>query len=168
MADKRAGNFTDSLPAAWQVRGVTNLVFSRPHGPGYVILKKWLQYQAWLAPGRPRLFLLKTPDHLDFLAELQAVFPGARLVQTHRAPLESIASVASLNCTLMANFSDLIHPFEVGMSGLDWQEFAPVREATYLGVVIGTSFDSPYSRCPSRGGNSASAEREPGPGRAHC
>jgi hypothetical protein len=40
--------------------------------------------------------VLKTPSHLDHLPVLGAVFPDATLVQTHRDPVTSVISSASM------------------------------------------------------------------------
>jgi hypothetical protein len=46
---------------------------------------------------RPRQqVVLKCPDHLWFIDPLLKVFPDACIVQTHRDPLQSIASYASM------------------------------------------------------------------------
>jgi hypothetical protein len=67
--------------------------------PGYVYLKKLLQFLQWQkkrAGGKGERWVLKTPHHLGFMDLLFEVFPDVRVVQTHRDPLQTIPSLASL------------------------------------------------------------------------
>jgi hypothetical protein len=66
--------------------------------PGYVYLKKLLQFLQWQkkrAGGTGERWVLKTPHHLGFMNLLFEVFPDIRVVQTHRDPLQTIPSLAS-------------------------------------------------------------------------
>lgn len=58
---------------------------------------------------RPR-WVLKSPPHLAYLDRLLAQYPDAVVVWTHRNPMEVMASVSSLACTLHGAFSDHIDP----------------------------------------------------------
>ena len=77
--------------------------------PGYVYLKRMVQFLQWqhrqVGAVRPR-WTLKAPHHLHYLKELFEVFPGAQVVQTHREPSQSIASICSMNEKLLAMGSD--------------------------------------------------------------
>jgi hypothetical protein len=67
--------------------------------PGYRYLKKLLQFLQWQkkrARGTGERWVLKTPHHLGFMDLLFEVFPDARVIQTHRDPLQTIPSLASL------------------------------------------------------------------------
>ena len=55
-------------------------------------------------------WLLKAPNHLDQIPELLRAYPDARLIQTHRDPMKTIASVTSLLGTLASARSD--RPFD--------------------------------------------------------
>lgn len=59
-------------------------------------------------------WVLKTPAHMNYLDTIVAQYPDAAIVQTHRDPMDVIASVSSLACTLHSAFSDNIKPEEVG------------------------------------------------------
>lgn len=74
--------------------------------------KRFLQYLQWQQPGAH--WVLKAPAHLFGLAELLAVYPDAGIVQTHRNPLEVMASLASLSTMLRAAFSESAAPEAVG------------------------------------------------------
>jgi hypothetical protein len=61
--------------------------------------------------------VLKSPGHLWALDALLAVYPDARIVQTHRDPLKVIASLTSLVTVLRSLASDAIDPLEIAE---DW------------------------------------------------
>jgi hypothetical protein len=77
--------------------------------------RRWLQHFQWKAPAAR--WVLKSPGHLWALDALLAVYPDARLVQTHRDPLTVVASLVSLVCTLRSLASDDVDPHEIGA---DW------------------------------------------------
>jgi len=62
-------------------------------------------------------WVLKGPAHLFSLEPLLRRYPDARLIQTHRDPLVTMPSVASLNTALRRAFSDRADPHEIGR---DW------------------------------------------------
>jgi hypothetical protein len=59
-------------------------------------------------------WLLKAPAHMGSLGELLRVYPDARVVFTHRDPLESVASTARLAACLHALFAPVIDYAELG------------------------------------------------------
>ena len=81
----------------------------------YASHRRWLQYLQWKVTARQ--WVLKSPGHLWALDALLAVYPDARIVQTHRDPLKVIASLVSLVCTLRSIATDDIDPHEIGR---DW------------------------------------------------
>ena len=64
---------------------------------------------------KPR-WLLKTPGHLPFIHTIVDEYPRAAFVQTHRDPMQVIASMASLSCALRSAFSDHIDPVQTGVN----------------------------------------------------
>ncbi|MDB5714453.1 MAG: sulfotransferase [Sphingomonadales bacterium] len=57
---------------------------------------KLLQWQRKRAGIRPATrWLLKTPDHIHSLDALLQAFPGAKIIQTHRDPVNTIPSISS-------------------------------------------------------------------------
>jgi len=66
--------------------------------PAYRYLKKVLQCCQWLRPGVGDRWVLKSPQHLEQIPALLAVFPDATFVFTHRDP---VAVITSCN-TMMA------------------------------------------------------------------
>ena len=79
--------------------------------PVYQYHKRILQILQWKNP-RKR-WLLKAPEHQLHLDTLLAVYPDARLVQTHRDPIKCMASTTSLIGTLYAMRSD--QPFDASI-----------------------------------------------------
>jgi hypothetical protein len=78
----------------------------------YASHQRWLQYLQWRCPAER--WILKSPGHLWSLDALLAVYPDARIVQTHRDPLKVIASLASLVAMLRGMASDRIDPHAIG------------------------------------------------------
>jgi hypothetical protein len=62
----------------------------------------------------PRRFVLKTPHHLEYLDLLRKVFPGVRIVQTHRDPARTLASFCSMVWHGRGVFSDEVPREDVG------------------------------------------------------
>ncbi len=84
---------------------------------GYEYLRQLLQFLQWQkkrAGVTGERWVLKSPHHLGFLDLLFKVFPDATVIQTHRDPVETIPSWASLIYTLRALASDSADPREVG------------------------------------------------------
>jgi Sulfotransferase family len=69
----------------------------------------------------PRRWLLKSPGHLQTLAQVFAEYPDAKVIHTHRDPRRFIASLASLLGVLRFTRSDAV---DVGAIG-------PLMELTY-------------------------------------
>ena len=66
----------------------------------------------WQRPGRH--WVLKTPHHLEYLANVFEVFPDATVVQTHRDPVTALASFCSMVAHARGMFSDRVDPREIG------------------------------------------------------
>ncbi len=84
---------------------------------GYEYLKKLLQFLQWQKKSTGitgERWVLKSPHHLGFLDLLFKVFPDATVIQTHRDPVETTPSWASLIYTLRKLASDSADPLEVG------------------------------------------------------
>ncbi|MDP6980269.1 MAG: sulfotransferase [Myxococcota bacterium] len=79
--------------------------------PAYQYMKRLIQLLLWQRPGR---WLGKTPHHLEYLDELFAVFPDAKVVITHRDPARTVASFCSMMAHSRAMFSDRVDVLEVG------------------------------------------------------
>ena len=70
----------------------------------YAYEKKVLQVISWYRGGAgKRRWLLKSPQHMENLAAIKAVFPDATMVVTHRDPVDVLRSL-----TTMLGYSDRI------------------------------------------------------------
>ena len=78
----------------------------------YASHRRQLQYLQWRCPGER--WVLKSPGHLWALDALLAIYPDARIVQTHRDPLTVIASLANLVALLRSMSSDHIDRAAIG------------------------------------------------------
>jgi hypothetical protein len=80
--------------------------------PLYRSHRRQLQYLQWRWPADR--WVLKSPGHLWMLDALLAVYPDARIVQTHRDPLTVVASLTSLVGLLRRLASDDVDMHEIG------------------------------------------------------
>src|SRR2546422_2291535 len=80
--------------------------------PVYASHRRQLQYLQWRCRGER--WVLKSPGHLWALDALLAVYPDARIVQTHRDPLRVVASLTSLVTLLRGLASDRVDPLAIG------------------------------------------------------
>ena len=80
--------------------------------PAYRYLARLMKLLAWQRDGRH--WVLKTPHHMEYLAELLEVFPDALIVQTHRDPRATTASFCSMVAHARGIFSDHVDAREIG------------------------------------------------------
>jgi hypothetical protein len=81
--------------------------------PGYEYLRKLLLLLQW-QKGRGSRWVLKSPNHLEWLSTIVAVMPELRIVHTHRDPLVTLPSLLSMIHASMRVFCDHVRPEEVG------------------------------------------------------
>ncbi len=84
-------------------------------GPVYDFHRKQLQHLWWHKPADR--WVLKTGAHLWGLPQLLRTYPDARIVFTHRDPVKSMTSYASLTTLVRTASSDEVDPAEVAA---DW------------------------------------------------
>ena len=90
---------------------------AQDHRPGYDYFKLLLQFLQWQkrqTGQRVDRWVLKAPHHLHFLDLVFEVFPDVRIVQSHRDPLETIPSLASMIFELWRIYSDAADSVTVG------------------------------------------------------
>src|SRR6266513_1986030 len=89
--------------------------------PAYQYHRRFLQHLQ-VRQSAPR-WVLKAPTHMFALPTLLSVYPDALFVQTHRAPLDAMASVSSLITILRRVFSDAVDPLVVCREAIQyWSE----------------------------------------------
>ncbi len=81
----------------------------------YSFHRRQLQHLWWHKPGDR--WMLKTGGHMWGLEQLLAEYPDARIVFTHRDPVKSMTSYASLTTLVRSRGSDTVDPFEIAA---DW------------------------------------------------
>ena len=107
--------------------------------PAYQRLHRLLKLRTWFAGIDPALpLVLKTPQHMQDLGALDAIFPDARLIFLHRDPVAVVASGASLAWNQMVIQSDMVDPNWVGREWLHKTEHrlrvtAAVRQRIFPG-----------------------------------
>ena len=118
-------------------------LFEQDLRPAYGFHREFLQHlQSAYAKER---WVLKSPAHLATIDALLEVYPDAMIVQTHRNPLDVLASVSSLHCVLRSAASDAVDPCEVGREqvelwsrtlrrGLEQRERVPDRATRFFDV----------------------------------
>jgi hypothetical protein len=89
--------------------------------PAYEYHRRFLQHLQQRR--RAQRWILKAPAHMFAPRTLLSIYPDARFVQTHREPIEAIASVSSLITILRRVFSDDVDPVQIGRDAVDyWSE----------------------------------------------
>lgn len=81
----------------------------------YRDLKRVLKLLQWNDPRRKGAkWVLKTPGHLMGIDAVVEIFPAAKIIMTHRDPLQIVPSWASMEYSLYAMVSDEVTREEVG------------------------------------------------------
>lgn len=99
---------SDQLFGAHQVPSYARWLAGADMRPAYAFHRRMLEHLQWRCPGER--WVLKAPSHLASLEALFAVYPDARVVQTHRDPLVVMASVASILYATAWVRSDAVDP----------------------------------------------------------
>jgi hypothetical protein len=87
--------------------------------PAYARMERLLKLRTWFEGADPdRPYVLKTPQHMQDIAALRAVFPRSPLIFLHRDPVQLVASGASLAWNQMVIQSDHVDPDWVGREWL--------------------------------------------------
>ena len=90
---------------------------SRDHTPGYEYFRLLLQFLQWQKKRSGQAgerWTLKAPHHLHYMDLVFKVFPDAKVVQSHRDPVETLPSLTSLIAGVWVIYSDSADPIEVG------------------------------------------------------
>ncbi|MEO0883203.1 MAG: sulfotransferase [Pseudomonadota bacterium] len=68
------------------------------HRPVYAYFRDVLKTLMWMRPGKPKRthWVLKSPHHAEYLDIALQTFPNATVIQTHRDPMQTVASCSSL------------------------------------------------------------------------
>jgi hypothetical protein len=109
---------SDQFDAMYYVPSYRAWFFRQDLRPAYEYHRRFLQHLQ--VRRNARRWVLKAPTHMFALPTLLAVYPDALFVQTHRAPLDAMASVSSLITILRRVFSDAVDPVTVCREAIDY------------------------------------------------
>ncbi|MCY1295052.1 Sulfotransferase family protein [compost metagenome] len=119
-------SFLCAMDSYANVPGYTGWLARQDRTEVYAYLKTMLQFLQWqkrrraeTAAAPAQRWVLKTPQHLHTLEVLFRVFPGAQVVLTHRDPVQTIPSMASMAHTLWKLYADAPDPVAAGRQ---WSE----------------------------------------------
>ncbi|MDR3509015.1 MAG: sulfotransferase [Caulobacteraceae bacterium] len=124
-------------------------VVRRPHLSNYEHLRDMYKYLQWQGGGRRgRIWVTKNVQHIAYLDELLTCFPKATLVHCHRAPHDSIPSLAKLSLAIWAPILKTTDPVFAGRAVFKWWRLATDRymEARGRLRLDGRIIDVPYDR----------------------
>src|SRR5437867_2712808 len=121
---------SDQFDAMYYVPSYRTWFFRQDLRPAYEYHRRFLQHLQFRRAARR--WILKAPTHMFAMPALLSVYPDALFVQTHRTPVEAMASVSSLVAILRSAFSDAVDPIIVGREAIHyWSEtmnkFLPER-----------------------------------------
>jgi len=112
---------SDQFDAMYYVPSYRSWFFRQDLRIAYEYHRKFLQHLQFRRPAHR--WILKAPTHMFALPALLSVYPDALFVQTHRTPVDAMASVSSLVTILRSAFSDAVDPFNVCREAIDyWSE----------------------------------------------
>src|SRR5204863_7674994 len=112
---------SDQFDAMYYVPSYRAWFFGQDLRPAYQYHRRFLQHLQFRRAA-PR-WILKAPTHMFALPALLSVYPDALFVQTHRTPIDSMASVSSLVTILRSAFSDAVDPFTIYREAIQyWSE----------------------------------------------
>jgi hypothetical protein len=131
---------TVNYPAWWNVPNYAAYLYSVDMKPVYEEQRQALQHLQHRFK-RDR-WVLKTPAHDWWMAELMAVFPDASVVLCHRDPAKVLASLSNNLAANYSLFSDKVPSGSFGM--LDRQSQAMQRAAAARDAYPNQFFDAHY------------------------
>ena len=122
---------SDQFDAMYYVPSYRIWFFRQDLRPAYEYHRRFLQHLQFRRTGRR--WILKAPTHMLAMQALLSVYPDALFVQTHRTPVDSMASVSSLVTILRSAFSDAVDPITVGREAINYwsdtmEKFLPERD----------------------------------------
>src|SRR6266478_2266989 len=112
---------SDQFDAMYYVPSYRAWFFQQDLRPAYEYHRRFLRHLQFRRAARR--WILKAPTHMSAMPALLSVYPDALFVQTHRTPVDAMASVSSLVTILRSAFSDAVDPFIVCREAIDyWSE----------------------------------------------
>ena len=97
--------------ALMNVSSYSQWVAQQDHTIAYDWMEKMLKVLQWKKD--PKTWVLKTPQHLEYMDVIAKKFPKATIIHTHRHPKECIPSFCSMIYHSRKMFSKNVNPLEV-------------------------------------------------------
>jgi hypothetical protein len=136
---------SDQFDAMYYVPSYRAWFFQQDLRPAYEFHRQFLQQLQFRRTARRR-WILKAPTHMSGMPALLSVYPDALFVQTHRTPIDSMASVSSLVTILRSAFSDAVDPSLVCREAIDYwsdaiEKFLPERDRLAHNRICDIKYD---------------------------
>ncbi len=114
---------SEQLVVSYNIPGYRKWLMAQNFHTAYEWHRSFLQHlQSGF--GENKRWLLKTPPHFGYLETILDVYPDAKIVQTHRDPMQVLGSLSSLTCSLRSLASDTIDPVQVGREEINiWKDY---------------------------------------------
>jgi hypothetical protein len=109
---------SDQFDTMYYVPSYRAWFFRQDLRPAYEYHRRFLQHLQFRRSARR--WILKAPTHMFAIPTLLSAYPDALFVQTHRAPVDAMASVSSLVAILRSAFSDAVDPFTIGREAINY------------------------------------------------
>lgn len=109
---------THQFDFQYRVPGYANWLLEQDPNVAYTAYLRQLKLVTAARPAGARL-LLKDPTHILHLETIEALFPNAKFIFTHRDPAEALSSVGSLIAYTRALFTDDVDASAIGRELLD-------------------------------------------------
>lgn len=110
-------SFQSFFDAYVDIPSYTRWMWDHDQTTAYEYLERMLRFLQWQKRKRGDEagdWVLKTPHHLRQIDALFKVFPGTRVIQTHRDPLQTIPSIASFTFNLWKVYMQQPDPARAG------------------------------------------------------
>jgi Sulfotransferase family len=135
---------SDQFDAMYYVPSYRAWFFRQDLRPAYEYHRRFLQHLQFRRAARR--WILKAPTHMFAVPALLSVYPDALFVQTHRTPVDSMASVSSLVTILRSAFSDAVDSSTVSREAIHyWSEtmkkFLPERDRLANSRICDIQYD---------------------------
>jgi hypothetical protein len=109
---------SDQFDTMFYVPSYRTWFFQQDLRPAYEYHRRFLQHLQFRQTARR--WILKAPTHIFAMPALLSVYPDAVFVQTHRTPVDTMASVSSLVTILRNAFSNAVDPFIACREAIDY------------------------------------------------
>lgn len=134
------------------IRPYNDWLDAQDQAPAYRWHRMFLQHLQ-SRHARPR-WALKAPSHMEFMGQLFATYPDAMVINTHRSPVDAVASHSSLHWHLWEQSLGCYEKQEVGPQTadmlerwlhryVDWRDAHPEREHQIADIAFGDLLADP-------------------------